>query len=66
MIVEPAPMRAPFPTVTGATSIVSLPTNTPSPSTVGCVMFLYGMPLLIGVTFGGYLADHLATRCPFR
>lgn len=33
-----------------------------SPSTVGWVMFLYGLPLLLGVMFGGYLADRWATR----
>ncbi len=33
-----------------------------SPSMVGSVMFLYGLPLLVGVTFGGYLADRWATR----
>lgn len=33
-----------------------------SPSMVGWVMFLYGLPLFIGVIFGGYLADRWATR----
>ncbi len=33
-----------------------------SPSMVGWMMFLYGLPLLAGVMFGGYLADRWATR----
>src|SRR5690606_3931691 len=34
---EPAAVYAPSPTLTGATSIVSLPTRTPSPTTVRCL-----------------------------
>ncbi len=35
---EPAPTIAPVPMVTGATIIVSLPMNAPSPMTVECFL----------------------------
>ena len=36
---EPAAVYAPFPTVTGATSIVSLPIRTSSPTVVRCLVW---------------------------